>query len=44
MNKDTAEKLTALATLVTLPDLTPSQLLLLAVVLYLSKHDNSPDR
>ena len=44
MNKYTAETLTALATLVTLPDVTPSQLLLIAVVLYFSKHDNSSDR
>jgi hypothetical protein len=44
MNKDTAETLTALATLVTLPDLTPSQLFLVAFVPYLSKHDTSPDR
>lgn len=44
MNKDTVETLAALATLATLPDLTPSQLFLVAVVLYLSKHDDSSDR
>ena len=45
VNMSKAETLAALATLVTLPELTPSQFLLVAVVLYLSKHDNnSPDR